>query len=102
MVEKFSPRWVLDTDVNINFKNVEKFSQQVILGRLLDNVIITGIELSTSITQVAHKLGRRPLGWIVVRKNSGVNVWEPSNSDSPARLINLQASGIVTIDLLFF
>jgi len=44
---------------------------------IIDGVYLKEIDLTVSVDNlVEHKLGRKPLGWIVVRKFADANIWE--------------------------
>lgn len=102
MVDQFSPRLTSDLASNQNFQALKNMATQIIRGKLLQNVFIENIELGTGVTAVSHTLDKRPQGWFIVRKNANADVWEPSESVSPTKVINLQASSPVTVDIIFF
>ncbi len=102
MVNQFSPRLTKNVTSDQNFKDLETLSVQIIRGRLLQNVLVEGVQLDTTVSTVSHTLDRRPQGWFIIRKNANADVWEPSDSASPTKVINLQASSPVTVDIIFF
>jgi hypothetical protein len=55
--------------------------------------LIGPIEISTGLNVVQHKLGRVFRGWIVVRKNADIRLWEPVTQTTPGSTIALQSSG---------
>ena len=57
--------------------------------------------LTTSSQEVAHGLGRAPLGFIVARKDAQADVWE-ATSATPAKTLALKASAPVNTTLIFF
>lgn len=58
--------------------NVNTALKQIANSAIIDGVLIKNIDLGTADTIVNHKLGREPLGWIVVRKNEAGEVYESS------------------------
>ena len=102
MVNQFSPRLTKDISSNQNFKDIETLVIQIIRGKLLQNVFVEGVQLGTSVSTVSHTLNRRPQGWFIVRKDANADVWEPRESASPTKVINLQASSPVNVDIIFF
>ena len=58
--------------------NVNTALKQIANAAIIDRVLIKNIDLGTADTIVNHKLGREPLGWIVVRKNEAGEVYESS------------------------
>ena len=77
------------------------FFTQFLNNPLLNGVLLTGVELGSTATQVPHSLGREPQGWIIVNKNADANVWQSSKDLSKA-FVTLQASADVTVDLWVF
>lgn len=53
-------------------------SKRILDGNLIEDIVITGGEPKT----IDHLLGRKLTGWILVRKNLEVDVWD-SQSDNP-------------------
>jgi hypothetical protein len=87
-------------DVNALQDNIFAAIEQIRGHDLLKGRLIEDIELTTTAIVVDHKLGRPHVGWFVVKKNAGVDVWETSDSTDVA--IGLDASGTVTISLWVF
>lgn len=50
--------------------------------------------------QVEHKLGRKPLGWIVVSKDASSDIYQVGIESNI--LISLKATATVTCKILFF
>ena len=68
---------------------------------IVNGRLITGLELELgSELAVSHGLGRAPLGWFVVGKNTSADVWE-STDRSPWKLF-ISAGADVTLDLWVF
>lgn len=70
--------------------------------QLLNYVIIQDLTVSTSVTSVSHTLGRVPTGFMIVKSNADLRVWEPSTSVAPKQLINIQANASGIVSLLIF
>lgn len=64
-------------------------------GRLL-----TAVPIAATSTAVVHRLGRAPIGWLVVRKTATCDVWETGAATGD--VLYLIASAAVTVDLLVF
>ena len=58
--------------------NVNTALKQIANSAIIDGVLIKNIDVGTADTIVNHKLGREPLGWIVVRKNEAGEIYESS------------------------
>ncbi len=57
---------------------------------------------ATNFTKIQHGLGRKPTGWVIVNKDSGVSVFSQS-SGSPSQYIELKcASGTMNATIMVF
>ncbi len=66
------------------FKDIT--GREVLDGRLIEDVVLTG----TQTLSLAHGLGRRLVGWVIVRKNATGDVWDGQKTNStPARTLVL-------------
>jgi hypothetical protein len=81
-------------------ERLQEFFAQFATNPLLDGVLLTGIELSTTTTAVAHKLQRKPLGWLVV----DIDEQETIARDGAATVASLPlvASGPCVVSLWVF
>jgi|TARA_R100001510_G_C7538782_1_gene127235 hypothetical protein len=86
-----------DQEFNRLQDSIEQAVNPIIDSRIVDGVYIKEVDLSTADTFVEHKLGREPLGFIVVRKFAAGDVFESltdSSGDNYDRkkFINIKAS----------
>jgi len=91
--------------------NTVQDSIEQVINPLADSQIIDGnyikeIDLTTSADNlVEHKLGREPLGWIVVRKFADANIWESLTAGGVSydrkKFINFQTD-TTTTDVYFW
>jgi hypothetical protein len=86
-----------DQEFNRLQDSIEQAVNPIIDSRIVDGVYIKEVSLSTADTFVEHKLGREPLGFIVVRKFAAGDVFESltdSSGDNYDRkkFINIKAS----------
>lgn len=88
-------------DVAALQQRLYEFFTQFLNNPLLNGVLLTGVELSSTATQVPHTLGREPQGWIIVNKTANANVWQ-SSTDLSKSFLTLTASGAVKVDLWVF
>jgi hypothetical protein len=58
--------------------NVNTALKQIANSAIIDGVLIKGVNVGTADTIVNHKLGREPLGWIVIKKNEAGEIYESS------------------------
>lgn len=72
-------------------------------SRIVEGLLLRNVQLTAGSNTVAHKLDRRLIGWIVVRKRANEQIWdEQDTNNAPKRTLKLQASGAVTVDLWVF
>lgn len=78
---------------------LEPFIKAPLLGGLL----LKNVSLASGSTLVNHGLGRKPEGWIVVRKRANIDVWDDQdNNVNQTTTLKLEASGAVVVDLWIF
>lgn len=68
---------------------------------IVSGSLITDIDLSTTAIRVEHKLGRKPLGYIVVRQNANAVVYE-QDEERQDLFLNLRSSATVRVSLWIF
>lgn len=79
------------------YKTVSSIVQsQIIAGDLLAN-----IDLDTTAKRIEHKLGRKPLGYIVVSQDANAVVYRQPE-DREDMFLNLAASAAVNVSLWIF
>lgn len=71
---------------------------------IINGVLLKSIFLSTGEENlIAHKLGRKPKGYIVIRKRSQSEIWDEQDSvQMPNKYLDLRCSANVLIDLWIF
>ncbi len=80
--------------------NIEQAINPVLDKAILDGVYLKSITLSTgSVDKINHKLGRTPLGYIVVKRNANSVIYD---SAMDSKTISLNCSANVTISLWVF
>jgi hypothetical protein len=84
--------------------HVESVINPVLNSAIIDGVILEDIDLVMgSFTSVEHKLGRKPRGYLVIRKSAAETVYEEAGDyDNRKLFIKLRASGSVTVNLWVF
>lgn len=76
----------------------------LLLTPVVDGRIITGVSIANTATAVNHGLGRLPLGWVVITKDTANHVFE-ATADRLARTdkhLRLTASATTIVDLWVF
>jgi hypothetical protein len=96
------PRTILtgNADVDRAIAEVNKAVTAIGLVPLLDGALVENVALTTTTSKVAHKLGRRPVGYIVVRSSAGVLPFDENDGKGDlAQFLYLRSSAPVTVNL---
>jgi len=91
---------VLDT--KDQFQREVRDALKTLDERGVRKLTITGVALTTATTLVAHQLGRKPVGWLVIDKTAQADVWRDATVEVSADKIPLRASASVTVDIQFW
>lgn len=84
-------------------ERLQEFFAPFLSSAIIEGRLLVGVQLSGGSTLVEHKLGRKPLGYIVVGKSGNVGVWGTvSGASLPSRHLQLEAAGSVQVDLWIF
>ena len=104
MLKRFKKFRSIEADINGIQENVEEVLQPVLESQVIDGVLLKGISLTTGVDNVvSHKLGRKPQGWILVRKRAESDVWDLQDvNKTPSRTLVLRCAADVTVDLWIF
>lgn len=78
---------------------LKEWAAQITDVPLLDGVLLEDIDVSTTATWFTHGLGRTPRGWIVVKKEATVDIWQTGSSTSR---IQLDADASATVSIWVF
>lgn len=84
--------------------NIEEALNPIINSPIVDGVLVKKVCLDPlQPTVIQHKLGRAPLGWIVVRKRNDSRIWDIQDANTnPKRSLALTCSHACTVDLWIF
>lgn len=90
--------------LNLLQDNVAQAFGQLLGKDPLDVTLLTNVVLGAGQNVVAHKLGRRLLGWLVVRTHGGYpQIYDVQDTNpSPNLTLLLQSATKITVDLLVF
>ena len=69
------------------------------LNPFLKGNLIEGVSLSTTATQLEHKLGLTPLGYIIVSQSASASIFTTAKDQN---FLTLQASASVTVNIWVF
>ena len=91
-------------DVTQTQSNVNSSVKQIANSPIIDGVLIKNIDVGTTDTVINHKLGREPLGWIIVRKNEAGEIYESTtvNNNRDKFLLLKASTGAPSTDTNFW
>ena len=98
------PDFPMAREFNIGQDHIEEVITPVLNAAIIDGVIVEDVILNSStFTDIKHKLGRKPRGYIVIRKSAAQTVFEEAGDYENRKLfLKLKASGTVTVNLWIF
>ena len=103
MLQKFSPTNTPDTILNRIQDQIQKILRPVLDNQVLDGVLLQEVDLASGLNVIEHKLGRKLVGWFIVRLRANENIWDTQDSNQlPAKTLYLNATGAVTVDVYVF
>ena len=109
MIKKFKkafipPDFPMAREFNIGQDHIEEVITPVLNAVIIDGVIVEDVVLNSStFTDIEHKLGRKPRGYIVIRKSAAQTVFEDAGDYGNRKLfLKLKSSGAVTVNLWIF
>tara|TARA_R100000084_G_C4602578_1_gene124003 strand:+ start:506 stop:829 length:324 start_codon:yes stop_codon:yes gene_type:complete len=82
--------------------NVNTALKQIANSAIIDGVLIKGVNVGTADTIVNHKLGREPLGWIVIKKNEAGEIYESSTVNKNRNKFLILKGSTATTDTNFW
>lgn len=93
-----------DREVKQVQENVEQFAKYVLNFTPLDGVLVKDICLEAGVSnEIKHKLGRKPLGWFIVRKRADSRIWDLQDTNpQPTTSLSIACSHAVQVDIWIF
>lgn len=88
-----------------NFQyRLEETLRPITDSSIIDGRIILDVDLASGTsTKIAHKLGRKLKGWIVVGKDAAQHVYDENSGESDLdTFLHLTAGGTVTVSIWVF
>lgn len=99
-IQAFRKVKVKDNDLRQVQDAVSFVFQDLKQREIIDGIMIENIVVNTTGTVVQHTLGRPLRGYLVVKKNANVTIWD-STADT-TELLKLISSGTATVSLWVF
>jgi hypothetical protein len=103
MLPKFKTFNSANIELNRLQDNVADGFNGVLSASILDFNIVQSQDLAVGDNVVNHKLGRAPLGWIIIRKRGPGNFYDKQDTNTiPNKTIVINSDSAVTVDIYFF
>lgn len=103
-IKAFKKTNFLDKDLSKLQNNIDIVIKPILNCPIIDGVLVENVSLSTSsANEVFHKLGRKPIGFIIVKQSADSRIWDSQSSNpTPDRTFLLSCSNAVTVNIWFF
>lgn len=84
--------------------NIEIVLQPLLNCPIIDGVLLENVKLiATKRNEVVHKLGRKPLGFIIVRKSKDSRIWDLQDTNpGPENTFTIACSHDTTVSVWIF
>ena len=103
VLDKFQRINTEDYELGTIQGNVGKTLDLLTTGPLAGGVLLEGVVLINGDTNVKHKLGREPLGYVVVRRNGAADIYDKTVAKNLKEIIlKLNSSAAITVSLYIF
>ena len=83
-------------------ENVEQVLTPILNSPIIDGVLVKDVDVGTSDTVVNHKLGRSPLGWIIVKRNENAVIYESATTNNNRDKVLILKASSATTDTYFW
>lgn len=90
----------VDNSLNQFQDSVGEVVNQLNQNPILNGVLLTGVNVGITLTNVNHKLGRKPQGYIVVKQSAYSIIWSGEFTDEVIPLV--ASPNAITINLWVF
>lgn len=94
----FVPQLGTDPKLTETQNRVRTFVAQ--LGEIANGKLVEGKAIGTGETEIGHGLGRRPVGWLVIRNNANAAIYDSKAPDDT--FLYLRAGVAATVSLWVF
>ena len=100
----FPPDFPYSRVFNNAQEHVESVINPLLDSAIIDGVIVEDVVLNNStFTEVEHKLGMKPRGYLVIRKSAAQTVFEDAGDYANRKLfLRLKSSAALTVNLWIF
>lgn len=95
-------RLFFDDNVMARFQdNITDYTEQFSQIKFLKGNLIEDVTIATSATNIEHKLGVKPMGYLIVKQNANATIYNIESSTDD-KFLSLQASASVKISIWVF
>lgn len=100
MLQPFRRIFTANEDLAKVQNAIEQTVAPILNSVIIDGVLLTGIVLTTTATQVAHTLNRIPLGYLIVGQDKHATFYSSARDSRTITLLSSAAT--TTVDLWVF
>lgn len=101
-IKSFRKPPVKDPSMAVTVAAIDDYLRQLTQNPILGSRIVRRVSITTSNVDVAHGLGSPWQGWLVIRKDANINIWETGTQTDSKTYLSLTGSGSGTVDLYIF
>jgi len=101
LIKAFKKIAQLTPELQAVVNSIVDFVRPLEQNPILDFRIIQDVTITTSATDIQHKLGRAWQGWFVVSRTNGVVPYETTQTDT-TKYLTLIAASSTTVDIYVF
>lgn len=101
---RFSPVIVKDKELGRVQGVLSEVLFPITNAQLIDGILTSSQNVTTSFQNLPHGLGRAPVGWLVIAPNASATIWEDAASSNPdvTKFLRVKASAAVTCKFWVF
>lgn len=102
-MQKYRKLNVADYELNAVQNNTAAILNLLTTNTLADALLVEDQDLILGDTDIDHQLGRKLVGWIVVRRSAAVDIFDKQGTNTlQDRTLILNSSGAATVSLIVF
>lgn len=103
VLDKFQRIHTDDYELKTVQGNVGKTLDLLTTGPLSGGLLLTGVALASGDTNVEHRLGREPQGYLVVKRSGAADIYDKEVAKNlKSTLLKLNSSAAITVSLYIF
>tara|TARA_R110002126_G_scaffold197951_1_gene345654 strand:- start:172 stop:486 length:315 start_codon:yes stop_codon:yes gene_type:complete len=103
VVKKFTRINTEDYELSVIQNNTAATLNLLTTNPFAGGHLLEGVVLINGDTNVDHKLGRKPIGWIITRQSAAADIYDKQDTNNLSdRTLTLNSSAIATVSIYVF